>query len=194
MFGLRKKKLQESLAELPPPPAPPSLSSPMSEIPEIRPETGPVEEAPALPPLPSFEPETAESSLPEPPAPELPEAPLPETSPEIPSLPALPEVAEESGKGELTQLPELKPIEEVTFAERIRKPLAPAFVSMDEYRAILEHSNRVREKLSESEELVQRLDQIKTEEEKVFSRWRSQLEDAERKLEQIDRVIAKTKR
>ena len=78
--------------------------------------------------------------------------------------------------------------------ESVRKPVGPAFVSVDEYRTIMDNSNRVRDKLAEAEQFVHRLHEIKTEEENVFEKWRGQLEDAERKLGHIDRVIAKAKR
>jgi hypothetical protein len=172
-MGLFKKKPSVYLPELPPLPSPPGISSPVGDIPPIRPPedlSESVHDLPELPPAPGGE------ELPEPPMPEIPEAPSPEG----------PEMIEPA--------PALEPAEEIIERERIRKPIGPAFVSVDDYRAILESSNRVRSKLMESENFLKRLQEIKEEEERTFEKWRSQLEDVERKLGQIDRLIAKAKR
>jgi hypothetical protein len=202
MFGFLKKKRPESTLELPPPPSPPGFERPAGDIPPIQPLAGPEElpEAPSMPEFPAaptFEHEPAhegagEVELPEVPAPELPEAPVPEE----------PQPVEEAP--EPMPVPELTPVEEqpeVAIADRtlegremVRKPLGPTFVSVDEYRAIMENSNRVRAKLMEAEGTMRRLSEIKGEEEKTFDRWRAQLEDVERKLAHVDRVIAKAKR
>jgi hypothetical protein len=206
MLGLFKKKKQESLPDLPPPPSPPGMGmpAPMGDIPPIVPseelaheEPMPTSEELSLPEPPSFAPSKdpfAGVDFPEAPAPEMPEAPVPKLPEEMaPITPPMEELHEEFEP--ITP----KPAEEVavfdrTVRERVRRPVAQAFVSVDEYSKIMEHSNRVREKLSEAEDFVHRLDEIKAEEEKAFDKWRAQLEDVERKLEHIDRVIAKAKR
>ena len=171
-------------------------------MPPITPAEGP--ELPELPAAPSFEHE-GEEEKPAPPSyepfegVELPEAPVPEM-PETPEPSAgeravpewMPETAPEMPSG----FPEM-PVFDRTIPEHeeaLRKPVGPVFVSVDEYRTIMENSNRVKAKLSEAEDFLHRLEEIKTEEEKVFDRWRGQLEDVERKLGHIDRVIAKAKR
>ena len=193
MFGFGKKK-KLSLPELPPPPSPLEFPMPEGDIPEIRP--------PEFGEIPSAEPEEeTQIELPEAPSPKMPRVPMPgeaivpEPSEEIPSFdekiePLIPEVAPEEAAPEVP-MEEAMPIEE---RETVRKPVGPAFVSVDEYRNILEHSNRVRAKLDEADEFVNRLVEIKSEEEKAFDRWRSQLEEIERKLGQIDRIISKAKR
>ncbi len=115
------------------------------------------------------------------PVPEMPEIPKPEY--------------ERKEEYEKPELPELAPVEEPSLErEAVRKPISPAFVAMDEYRNILDQSNRVRAKLSEAEEFMHRLEEVKVEEEKTFERWRGQLEDVERKLGHIDRLIERAKR
>lgn len=186
MFGFGKKK-QQSLPELPPPPSPPAFPSPEGDIPEIRaPEM--TEEIPS--------PEEAPAELPEIPGPEMPEAPVPkpeEMAPmeEFPSEPSEPEELHE-----VAEVEEVPAQEEIEIPERetVRRPVGPAFVAVDEYRTIMEHSDRVKAKLAESDEFVHRLSEIKADEEKAFDKWRSQLEEIERKLGQIDRVIARAKR
>jgi hypothetical protein len=192
MFGFGKKK-QQSLPELPPPPSPPEFPMPEGDIPSIKPPS-------ELPEAPSFEPEEAPIELPEAPVPEMPEMPLPEfPSGEEEIAPPI-----EADTGHIEPIvPEEQPVEmpveevpqfEVPEKETVRRPVGPAFVSVDEYRNIMEHSNRVRSKLSEADEFVHRLSEIKADEEKTFDKWRAQLEEIERKLGQIDRVIAKAKR
>ncbi len=188
MFGLFKKK-RVSLPELPPPPAPPSLMKPEGDFAPIS-----FPEIPELPAAPSFEHE-AESAveLPEAPAPELPELPQPdEEGIEVP------ESYEKEEAVELAPVEEAPPeaVFDRTIAGReiVRKHVGPVFVSMDDYRAIMEGSNRVRAKLTETDEIMHRLNELKTEEEKTFERWRVQLEEVERKLSHIDRVIAKAKK
>ncbi len=182
MFGFLKKKKELSIPELPPPPSPPAFPMPEGDIPAIRPAEGP-EELPELPPAEPYKQEEKPAELPEAPMPELPEAPagpeIPEASPEepVPETVEAPEPAEKA----------------VEMPETVRRPVGPAFVAVDEYRAIIEHSNRVRTKLDEAGEFVRRLSEIKSEEEKTFEKWRSQLEEIERRLGQIDRFIAKAK-
>lgn len=186
MFGFKKKQ-PLSLPELPPPPSPPDFAKPQGDIPMITPAEA-LPELPELPAAPGFEHDE------EVPAPELPEVPRPE---EAPALAEAPEVSEAPA------MPELAPVDEsevsvfdrtIAAPERAVRPVGPTFISVDEYRAIMENSNRVRAKLMEAEGFMHRLNEIKVEEEKTFERWRSQLEDVERKLGHIDRVIAKAQR
>lgn len=200
MFGFKKKK-QESLPELPPPPSPPEFPMPEGDIPGIRAD----EELKEFPTAPSFEHEEENSiDLPDAPAPDMPEAPEPgmDEENEAPSFEQTghvePFVPENEEAPPIETLPEIthdesKPYE-IAESETVRRPVGPAFVSVDDYRSIMEHSNRVRSKLSEAEEFMHRLVEIKADEEKTFEKWRSQLEDIERKLGQIDKVIAKAKR
>lgn len=194
MFGLKKKKKLSAL-DLPPPPAPPSIERPKGDLPPIKPSAGPpgeLTELPELPPFESQEPTKPELEVPEPspelefPAPPLPETPIPGTTFDVEPVSTIPRT-----------LPELQPIEEPSIEQReprVRQAPGKAFVSVDEYQRILEHSNRVRAKLSEADDIMKRLDDIRGEEEKTFDRWRTQLEDVERKLSHVDRVMEKAKR
>lgn len=179
-----KKKKKGSPPELPPPPEPPSEDvRKLGDLPAIKPGMPSLPEevpAPEMPPAPEYAPNEI-------PAPELPEIPPPE---EMPSRVPFPEIPEETAP--IAEMPEYPaPVEEKP--ERIRKPLGALFVAMDEYQKILDDSNKVRAKLMEAEEFVQHLKELKDEEEKTFARWRSHLEDVERKLTKIDRLLAKAK-
>jgi hypothetical protein len=199
MFGFMRKKKQDSLPELPPPPSPLEFPMPTGDIPSIR-----APETMDAPELPSFEPEEEKPiELPEAPSPEMPELPEPSTLPEIEphEIPELPPMDSDTGHVE-PLVPETfeEPSEkyeepaEIPERETIRESIGPTFVSVDDYRNIMDSSNRVRAKLDETDEFVKRLAEIKSEEEKTFGKWRSQLEEIERKLGQIDKVIAKAKR
>lgn len=185
MVGFFTKKKQMAL-ELPPPPSPPN-AAPLGDIPPIQPK--PAEEQEALPELPEIL-AHEEIELPEAPTPEIPEIPPPEDHHEETLLP----VPEE--KPVVPQLEEVPAVFDQTIEpqEIVRKPVGPMFVSLDDYRTIMEHSNRVRAKLMESEDFLKHLNEIKVEEEKTFAKWQSQLEDIERKLGHVDRIIAKAQR
>ena len=159
------------------------------------------EESHDLPELPPFE-EEKTVDLPEPPSPDMPEAPAPKLNGESHDEEALPpfetknypELQEDVMPHEIIPTVDEPAMPAFEPREAVRKPVGPAFVSVDDYRAIMDQSNRVRDKLAESEQFVNRLHEIKSEEESVFEKWRAQLEDVERKLGAIDRVIAKAKR
>ena len=135
--------------------------------------------------------------IPEAPAPGMPEFPTAESAPEF----AREVPGEEHFDGPAIAGHELEPAPEMPVFERaiesrepVRRMPGPMFVSVDDYRTIMEHSERVRAKLADAENFVHRLGEIKAEEEKVFDKWRGQLEDVERKLAQVDRVVAKARR
>ncbi len=193
MFGFLKKKKELSLPELPPPPSPPAFPMPEGDIPAIQPAEGPAE-LPEIPAAEPYEHEEKPAELPEVPLPELPNLGQPtrrSALPELPEAPTGPEMPEEE-----PLVPETveEPVEEaIAEPETVRRPVGPAFVAVDEYRTIMEHSGRVRAKLDEAGEFVRRLSEIKSEEEKTFEKWRLQLEEIERRLGQIDKFIAKAK-
>ena len=180
------------MLELPPPPSPPGmdLPRPTGDIPPIK----------NIPELPEFPAAPSEETNVEPfEGVDLPEAPMPEM-PEAPTATeealTFPESTEEPAVAGHELEPEVSVFDRTREEPReiIRKVTGPVFVSMDDYRTVMEQSERVRAKLAEAEQVVHRLDEIKIEEEKVFDRWRVQLEDVERKLGHVDRVIAKAQR
>ncbi len=191
MFGFMRKKKQDSLPELPPPPSPGEFPMPEGDIPSIQ--------APEMPEnieAPEFPSEEAPAELSEIPEPKMPEIPMPKAEEMAPFEEHEEPMVPDEEQATISAMPELSEEEEMPIAERetVRKPVEMAFVSVDEYRNIMDHSNRVRTKLDEADGFVHRLSEIKADEEKAFDKWRAQLEEIERKLGQIDRVIAKAKR
>jgi len=149
-----------------------------------------------------------EVDLPHPPSP--PQIPLPasDIAPIIPEhddefLPAIPiEAPEEPVSEELSPIEELREPEHAEMAvqemfepqrEVISNTKIPnaVFVADDEYAIINEKANTIRSKLMEAEQHVRRLSAIKSEEEKIIEKWRSQLESAEKKLSYVDKIIAR---
>ncbi len=161
LFDFLKKKQQD--LPMPPPPTPPEM------IPEIQ---GDIE---------SIRPE---QTL------ELPELP--------PALPAPAMEKEEIWKRQLPmhEAPEVQVFDRTIskqpeIKETIRPKIKPTFVAVEDYKRIINDTNTIRSKLMEAENFVRRLSDLKNEEERAFEKWRTQLEDVEKKLNYVDQLIAK---
>ena len=184
LFGILKKKKKEEELPPPPPPSPPELPSVLrGEIEEIRPRGAEVE-MPMPPPPPAGLPPPPKPPLPpEAPAPPLP--PMPHEEVEMPPF-EVEEVHEELPEiHERLEVPEEAP-------ERIVRPAAgPVFVSTEDYKRVTADSDAIRAKLMKAEDFVKKLGDLKNEEEKVFDKWRNYLEALEKKLDYVDKLIAK---
>ncbi|MBW3019348.1 hypothetical protein KY329_04150 [Candidatus Woesearchaeota archaeon] len=122
----------------------------------------------------------------------------PEVAPEIPELPPRPSAFEPiQAREEVLPIEAPVPIlvreEEVEYIEPPRAP-SKSFVAIEDFKSIINNSNVVRAKISEAEELVKHLSDIKSEEERLFERWRSSLDQIEKKLNYVDKVIEKAQR
>jgi hypothetical protein len=163
------KKRQEELP-MPPPPTPPEMPPMMrGDIEEIR-----APEHLELPELP----------------PALP-APIPAREEEVIWKQGLPQALLEPGSKEVQVFDRTISKQEV---ETVRPTLRPTFVAVDDYKKIINDTNMIRGKLMEAENFVRRLGDIKNEEERAFEKWRTQLEDVEKKLGYVDQLIAKAER
>lgn len=171
LFGFGKKR-QEDLP-LPPPPSPPELQPLLrGDIDEIRPP-----EAPSpMPEMPPFE--EHEEELPE----------LPPALPAPTSMQRMPSAGEEEVVYDRTIQ---QPVEEMPIREVVRAMPKPAFVAVEDYKRIINDTNTIRSKLMDAENFVRRLGDLKNEEERSFERWRTLLEDIEKKLNYVDQLIAK---
>lgn len=191
VLGFLKKK-KEELPLPPPPPLHDALAEEsrlQSEIPDIR--LRPLEEKQA-PPMLEQPPALSQPSLPQE-VNSLPEAPLPSVV-EAPSFPELKPVAVK----EVVPVKQSKKVFDKTLREDvlskkpvIREPAQPLFVSVDDYRAIIEGANVVRSKLLEADETVRRITELKSRGEREFDRWRKMLEDVEKKMSYVEAVVAK---
>lgn len=173
LFGFGKKK-QEDLP-LPPPPSPPELQPLLrGDIDQIRPP-----DAYSMPEM-----EEHEEMLPE-----LPPA-LPAPT-DMRSYPRTPMMAA-AGEEEVSVYDKTirQPVEE-EFHEVVRIVPKPAFVAVEDYKRIINDTNTIRSKLMDAENFVRRLGDLKNEEERSFERWRTLLEDVEKKMNYVDQLIAK---
>jgi hypothetical protein len=184
LFNFMKKRRAEELP-LPPPP-PPEALPPMLKG-DIEPITAP--EAPS--PMPPMEEHFEE-------LPELPPA-LPAPTQEFPPAGekevSLSPAFRERGSAEVkvfdrTIMPEAVE-EEQPIRETIRATPKPTFVAVEDYKRIINDTNTIRSKLMDAENFVRRLSDLKNEEERAFEKWRTQLEDVEKKLNYVDHLIAK---
>ena len=167
LFNFMKKRRAEDLP-LPPPPPPQALP------PMLKGDIEPIRAPEAPSPM--------EEHF-EPPLPELP-----------PALPA-PETFTPAGEREVRvfdrtimaeAVEEEQPVREV-----IRATPKPTFVAVEDYKRIINDTNTIRSKLMDAENFVRRLSDLKNEEERAFEKWRTQLEDVEKKLNYVDHLIAK---
>ncbi len=134
------------------------------------PPKAPIEEIPPIRPgeLPPLPPPPQEFPLPE-----FPPIPAPEEAPQEP-LPAVPVTPE---RPEVTA--EVRPLPRQLF------------VSLDDYKKVMQDTNTIRAKLIETEAAIRRLAELRTEEEHVVEKWSRELSEVERKLARVDHAIAK---
>ncbi|MCK4670384.1 MAG: hypothetical protein KAT43_04205 [Nanoarchaeota archaeon] len=65
----------------------------------------------------------------------------------------------------------------------------PIFVRIEEYRDVLDVINMIKHKLSEAKEAINRINELKNEEDLELERWESGLEAIERKVQFIDKSL-----
>ncbi|HLD42893.1 MAG TPA: hypothetical protein VJB08_02800 [Candidatus Nanoarchaeia archaeon] len=70
-----------------------------------------------------------------------------------------------------------------------KMPQRPLFVRSDEYRTLLGNIQSIEEKVEEVEALSKRLNEIKLVRDKETQKWRSMLEDINKRLHKIDKVM-----
>lgn len=152
-----------------------------------------------------------------PPPPPALDIPPPPEELELPELPPLPEEKEEIKPEAPKKFPKLKPIKEEVFPikpipilpahevtvkkEEIKKPEIivkekefpsigkEVFVKANQYKEILESVDTIKRKIRESEKILERLNEIKNIKDEEFEKWRSLLEDIERKSVYIDKNL-----
>lgn len=180
LFGFLKKKAPEEIA-LPPPPSPPEAEFSLpseAEIPPIRAGMAFEEEI-----QPEYEKEEVK-----------PEYEKAELFPEIPSyekeeefeIPS-PAAEEEAPRIFDRTLREAPPTRDDVMPREIK----PMFVAVDEYKNLATNTKVIRARLMEAEDHVARLSDIKNQKEKVLARFRSLIEDSEKKISYVDAVIEK---
>jgi hypothetical protein len=87
--------------------------------------------------------------------------------------------------------PALRQIEEVELAREVRKPVItkPLFVKADDYKSILGAMSVIKVKIEDSEKILNDLNELKNLKDKSFEKWRTELEDIQRKLLYVDKTL-----
>ncbi len=134
--------------------------------------------------------------IPPPPLPSKPFDEIPPISPAEPALPEFPPIPEEVQLEAPAEMPEKRtflPVQEFdeTPTPKIRAPPAQMFVSVDDYRKIMQNTNAIRARLIETESSLKHLSELRVEEEHLVERWSRELAEVERKLSRVDHAIAK---
>jgi hypothetical protein len=65
----------------------------------------------------------------------------------------------------------------------------PVFVRIDEYRDVLDVMNMVRNKLEEAKATIAKINELKNEEDSELELWRTGVEEIERKIAFVDKVL-----
>jgi len=179
IFGFFKKKKE---AAMPEPPKPPSSVQPKTEMPQVSRHVDDLEKP--SPPI--------EGPL----FPEIPKLELPELEPakEEKEL-----VSEETKVSEIVpeHLPEIEEIEapeeipeEIPEIETVSyKPKTPVFIDVNVCSEMIEQLNTTRAKLNEYASAAARVMELRVKKDSLMEKWRDCLEDIERKLLGIDRII-----
>jgi hypothetical protein len=86
---------------------------------------------------------------------------------------------------------DLRRIEEQQIGKPLeRKPFdKPLFVKADDYKSILGALTVIRSKIGDSEKILADLNELKNVKDKSFEKWRTELEDIQRKLLYIDKTL-----
>jgi predicted nucleic acid-binding Zn-ribbon protein len=66
---------------------------------------------------------------------------------------------------------------------------APVFVKIDDYKDISDIINLTRSKIKQAKYLVAKIRELKSREDTEISRWESELNDVENKVEAIDKTL-----
>jgi len=184
LFGLFKKSKEKAMPE---PPKPPASMRLKIELPKISERHKDDLEKPALPfegPLfpeipklefPELEPAEEEKELP---------AAKPEEAEQAPEH--LPEIEEFEVPEEIPgEIPEL----EAEGYEIPKAKKAPLFVNVGLYSEMVEQLNVTRAKLNEYASAATRVAELRNQKDISMEKWRNALEDIERKLLNIDRIV-----
>ena len=66
---------------------------------------------------------------------------------------------------------------------------APVFIKIDEYRQVMDVLAQTKEKLQQARSLLDKLTEIKNQEDTELANWSKQLEDVEQKVNDVDKAL-----
>ena len=65
----------------------------------------------------------------------------------------------------------------------------PVFVKLDEYKDVTDIVNLAREKVQQAKAVLNRIQQLKSQEDAEFESWQNELSEIENKIEDIDKKL-----
>jgi len=68
-------------------------------------------------------------------------------------------------------------------------PETPVFVKLDEYKDVTDIVNLAREKVQQAKAVLNRIQQLKSQEDAEFEAWHNELSEIEGKIEEIDKRL-----
>lgn len=80
------------------------------------------------------------------------------------------------------------------FVETVRPAASSAFIAAEDYKRIINDTNNIRMHLISAENVAKQLSDLKLNEERTLERWRAHLEDVEKKLSYVDKLIEKAEK
>jgi|SRR3989344_5551850 len=124
---------------------------------------------------------------------DMPSASSESSLPDFP--PSLPAPAEEK---EVTVFDRTLTQEGVEFkkseVEKVRVLPQSAFIAVEDYKRIVNDTNAIRARVMTAEGFAKKLAELKADEDRSLERWRSHLEDVEKKLAYVDQLIEKAEK
>ena len=71
----------------------------------------------------------------------------------------------------------------------MRKEGAQLFVKVDEYKDILELVGTIKAKLEDAKETLNKINEMKNDEDSELDLWHTEIEEIEKKVEHVDKVL-----
>jgi len=65
----------------------------------------------------------------------------------------------------------------------------PIYIKLDEYESVTDIVNLIKEKLNESKDLLNKINQLRQEEDIEINDWKAQIESIEKKISNIDKML-----
>ncbi len=66
---------------------------------------------------------------------------------------------------------------------------APVFIKIDEYRQVMTVLAQTKDKLQQARQLLDKLTEIKNQEDTELANWSKELEDVEQKVNEVDKAL-----
>ena len=112
--------------------------------------------------------------------------------PEEPSFPTAyePEFADKEESPDEFGIPQRKTMERPMFEPIERRSIEkPVFVKIEQYREALDNIEAIKTKVREAEELLSRLDQLRSQEDKELQNWHDNIGRIKDKLLSVDKKL-----